>query len=309
MGKSSEPQVQYSQSPEQQAVYQAVMPIIQRLSGANAQGMVPTTTYGMSKPQQSDFTTQGGFNPNINYRQAGGIDYSLGMPSGYSPGGERYDSDAYDKAMGRYNASAETSYEPLYNIPSYQIPSPYSLPDASMLTPTAQWYDNLSPEVMAGIRAPFIDASRQLTESMGGTAGSASAGASGAMGAAQGRFWADAGKNMGLQAWNMTYPGEAMAYGAELDRSRTAYGTELSRNQSLFNTMLQRNMLPYSILPGMMGGTYSNPVVGGGGGGIGGAAIGALGGGMAADMMGLSMSANPVMFPAAIALGALGGSK
>ena len=117
--------------------------------------------------------------------------------------------------------------------------TPYAIPGTEMLMPSKDWYSNISPEVMQGIRAPYEDASKQLTESLGYSAGSAMGGASGTLGAAQGKFWEQAGRGMGQQAWGMTQPAQSAGWQA----------------------MLQASQMPFSMVPGMMGGTYSTPVI------------------------------------------------
>ena len=130
-----------------------------------------------------------------------------------------------------------TSGQSLYNIPSVQN-----------LMPTKEWWNQLSPEVMGGLWSPYNEGAKQMMETMGagGQLGSAVGGYSGAGETALGRYYQDAAKNVGLQAWGMTYPGLSADYSAQL----------------------QQSMLPYSLLPGMFGGTYSTPVVSQGGNGL-----------------------------------------
>ena len=115
----------------------------------------------------------------------------------------------------------------------------YSIPGINPLMPTSDWYQNISPEVMSGILAPYEDASKQLTESLGGSAGSAMGGASGMLGASQAKFWEQAGRNMGTQAWSMTQPALSSQWQAQL----------------------QQNQMPYSIATSLLGGTYPNTVI------------------------------------------------
>ena len=115
----------------------------------------------------------------------------------------------------------------------------YEIPDINALMPGKDWYSNLSPEVMQGVRAPYEDASKQLTESLGYSAGSAQGGPSGTLGGAQGKFWADAGTQMGQQAWGMTQPAYSAGWQAQL----------------------QQAQMPYNMMPGLMGGSYSQPVI------------------------------------------------
>ena len=87
--------------------------------------------------------------------------------------------------------------------------------------------------------SPYQDASKQLTESLGYSAGSAMGGASGTLGAAQSNFWNKAGQNMGTNAWNMVAPAQNAGWSA----------------------MLQANQMPFNMMPSLMGGTYSQPVI------------------------------------------------
>ena len=115
----------------------------------------------------------------------------------------------------------------------------YQIPSTEGLMPGKDWYSNMSPEVMQGVRAPYEDASKQLTESLGYSAGSAQGGASGTLGGAQGKFWADTGTQMGQQAWGMTQPAYSAGWQAQL----------------------QQAQMPYNMMPGLMGGSYSQPVI------------------------------------------------
>ena len=134
-----------------------------------------------------------------------------------------------------------------------------------------------------------------MAEYMGaqGQLGTGQAGYTGAFGSALGNYEADVANQVGLQAWNMVSPAYYTGYQSELGRNIADYGTraqqgmagyesELQRNildymnrnqqraqdytgaQNTWQAQLQQNMLPYSLLPGMLGGTYSSPVIGGG---------------------------------------------
>jgi len=118
--------------------------------------------------------------------------------------------------------------------------SPWQIPSTEGMMPTKGWYEGMDPNIMAGIREPYIDASKQLTESLGyGGAGSARGGASGMLGGAQSDFWSDAGTMMGKTAWDMVSPIQQQGWQAEL----------------------QGRQFPWTAMPGMMGGTYAQPVV------------------------------------------------
>ena len=115
----------------------------------------------------------------------------------------------------------------------------YDIPGIEGITPGANWYQDLSPEIKSGIQSPYIDASRQLTESLGGSAGSARAGSTGALIGRQSDFWADAGTQMGTQAWNMVAPAQ----------------------NAMWQAQLQQNMMPFTGALGAIQSTYGQPVV------------------------------------------------
>ena len=207
-----------------------------------------------------------------------------------------------------------------YNIPQYPTapiaPSmqgvlsgtpQYQIPNIQQMMPSQQWYSDLSPEVMAGIRAPYEDASKQLTESLGYSAGSPMAGASGVLGGSQAKFWEYAGRNIGQQAWNMTAPAMQQGWQAQLGQSQLGYQNlqqeraadyqnilaqqqaGYAGQQNIWTQQMQQAMLPYTIAPGLMGGTYSSPVVNQSAGGMNplmGAGLGALGGYYAGGALG-----------------------
>ena len=162
----------------------------------------------------------------------------------------------------------------------------YNLPNPELMMPTGAWWDSLSPNVMEGLWSPVNEGARQMMETMGmsGQLGSGRGGFSGAGGTALGKFYEDAAQNVGLQAWQMTGP----------------------QMQHAWDAIVQREMLPYAILPGLVGGTYSNPVVGGGGG----SALGTIGSaaGMGTAAYGM-MASNPVTAAVGITLAALSGGK
>jgi hypothetical protein len=108
-------------------------------------------------------------------------------------------------------------------------PSIYDMPDATGLTPTKGWYDSIAPDVKQGLWEPWNDAANQLQMNMGaqGQLGTPGAGYSGAAGTGLGRLYADAGQQVGMQAWNMMAPGQSQLFGANLGRNVDQYNTSL----------------------------------------------------------------------------------
>jgi hypothetical protein len=181
----------------------------------------------------------------------------------------------------------------------------YEIPNVESMMPTKSWWNSLSPDVMAGIRAPYNEASKGMLEQLGGMGqlGSARGGATGAAGAALGQFEADAANKMGLQAWQMSQPAmqagwqaqlgkNQQGYQTRLDEERTNYANEIAQKQADYGMQQQIWGMPFGMT-GMMPGTYSQGVttqpqspnwmgmLGGGalGGLASGSPLGALGGG------------------------------
>ena len=277
-------QTQYTQSPEQAAVYKALLPVIQKISGA-ALGTpatpgipgIPTIPGAAGKP---------------------GIPGRPGVPGtpAIPPGGV-------------WDVSAPPAAPALQDIPMYDIPSTQSI------MPTQDWWGGISPEVKEGLWAPWNESAQQMMEIMGaeGTLGSARGGYAGTGERALGELYSRAGKDVGMQAWKMTAPGAMMGWGEELAQAKTPYQLTVGQKERDYaNQMRQWGMeqesiqFPYKVLPGLMGGTYSQGVTTPEGGfNVGGAAMGA-----GAMGLGASMLANPITgLPLAglMALGALGG--
>jgi hypothetical protein len=206
-GGSAADKVSYTQSPEQQQMYQSISPLIANIA-----------------------------NSGMNNR-----------PAWYTPGAPQSGG---------------------YKVQGYDVPSNQSL------MPTSTWYGNISPEVKAGLNAPYDEARQQMFEQMGsqGQMGSASGGYSGAAAAALGKFEATRANNVGLQAWQMTQPGLQADYNARLAQnqylsnqnnaaSQWQAGTNQAVNMAQWQNLAEAYKFPYTGLPGLLGGTYSSPVV------------------------------------------------
>ena len=128
-----------------------------------------------------------------------------------------------------------------YNVPTSPGAQGYNVPNIQSMMPTGDWYNNLDPSIMAGIRQPYTDASRQLTESMGGSAGSARGGPTGALGSSQADFWSKAGTQMGQQAWGMVSPALQQGWGAQLGANQYGAQTQNALNQQGWQAALGAN--------------------------------------------------------------------
>lgn len=236
-GGGGSSKVEYTQSPEQQQLYQALMPLIQ----------------GMS-----------------NYGQ------------------QRYFGEGVQQ-MGAPSMGGVLTGQQMYDIP-----------DPSSAMPTADWWGSLSPNVKAGLYAPYEEAGQGLMQMMnrGGQIGSPTAGYSGAAGVAMGQLAGDAAKNVGLNAWQMTSPMAMNAWNADLTRNVNAYQTGQQERMADYNTQMNvwnRPLAGMGMLGMSMPQAYAQPQSNQMGGMMSGAMMGGMG------MYG--MTGNPYMG----GLGALGG--
>lgn len=155
------------------------------------------------------------------------------------------------------------------NMSTGNMPDMWEIPDISSMMPGKNWWEDLDPNIKAGIREPYKDASKQMLEVMGakGQVGSASSPYSGSSQTATGKFWEDAAGGMAQQGWGMVSPALQQGWGAQLAQNQGQYGQE---------------MMPYGMIPGMsqQAAPYPtvNPGSGGYGGGLGGLAGMGLGG-------------------------------
>ena len=136
-----------------------------------------------------------------------------------------------------------------------QIPSinttDYLNPQA--LSPQGNWMGSLDPNIQAGLWEPYNQGAQQLINTMGGGAGSASAGFSGAAGGALSDFYGDASKNVGMTAWNMMQPYNQAQYGIG--------SQQLGIDQNLMNYGVAQSQAPLGFATSMLGGTYPTPVI------------------------------------------------
>ena len=152
----------------------------------------------------------------------------------------------------------------LWNVGSYDIPQvPYMDPQQAM--PTTSWYNNMSPQVRAGLWEPYEQGANLLTERMGagGQAGSAMGGFSGAYGDAMGRYYADAQNKVGMQAWGMQQPALMQAMMGNNANQMMGWQGQLGQNQNIWQQNLQQQMYPYQVMQQMFGNgmAASTPVV------------------------------------------------
>jgi len=207
-------------------------------------------------------------------------------------GMSQYGTDRY--FGGAPNMGAPSMQGVLTNQPMYDIPDP------STAMPTNDWWGSLSPNVKAGLYAPYVEAGQGLMEMMGGRGqlGSARGGFSGAAGAAMGELAGKAAQNVGLNAWQMTSPMAMNAWGADLNRNQQAWQQGQQESMGDYNTAMNvwnRPMGTMGMLGQSMPQAYTNPTSGGFGGALSGGLMGSMG------ALGLGLGG-----PAALGFGGLG---
>jgi hypothetical protein len=150
------------------------------------------------------------------------------------------------------------------NMSSGNMPNMWEIPDTSQMMPGEGWWEGLDPNIKAGIREPYEDASRQMLEVMGakGQTGSAASPYSGSSQTATGQFWADAGTGMANQGWGMVSPALQQGWQAQLMQNQGQYA---------------QDMMPYGMLPGATQMSMPHPTVDPGTPGFGGMAASMLG--------------------------------
>jgi hypothetical protein len=184
-------------------------------------------------------------------------------------GQQRYFGDA--PQMGAPSMGGVLTSQPMYDIP-----------DPSMAMPTANWWGSLSPNVKAGLYAPYVEAGQGLMEMMGskGQMGSPMGGFSGAGGAALGELAGQAAQNVGLDAWKMTAPMAMAGWNANLARNQMGYQQGQQERLADYQTSMDVWNRPMSLM-GMAGlgmpQGYTDPSSGGMGGLMAGGLMGGLG--------------------------------
>jgi hypothetical protein len=165
-------------------------------------------------------------------------------------------------------------------------PNIYDVPSGQGLMPTKGWYDSISPEVKQGLWEPWNDASDQMMANMSGVGqfGSPVGGMSGAALNAQGSLYADAGEQVGMQAWNMMAPGQQALWQANLGRNVAGYNTSLIPWQNNYQAGMQDWTITQNQMQNMSAGTPTG-IVSQQGNPWAGAASGAAMGGLAAYNM------------------------
>jgi hypothetical protein len=161
----------------------------------------------------------------------------------------------------------------------------------SQLMPSTSWYDSMSPEVKAGVWAPYQEGAQGLQEQLGsiGGLGNQRGGVSGSGAAGLGQYYAKSVPQAAMSLWNMSQPGLQAGYNAQLTEAGTNYQNQLNQQQQDYGMQKTAWGLPWA-LTGMMPSTYSQGITTQPSSGMGGMFGGALTGGLAGGMIGQQTS-------------------
>jgi len=199
----------------------------------------------------------------------------------------------------------QNAQNPNLGVPQMGAPPPiYDVPSGEGLMPTSGWYNSIAPEVRQGLWEPWNEAANQLQMNMGsrGQLGSSRGGYSGAAGTALGKLYADAGQQVGTQAWNMMAPGQQALWQANLGQNVAEYNTSLMPYQNNFQANMSAWQQPFQQVGGLLTGSYPTGVYSQNQSPLAGAASGAMMGGLAAyNMFGNQNQQQPTLNPYAMA--------
>lgn len=240
--------VEYTQSPEQQAVYQALQPMVQKLGSLyvepSSEATVLTKKQIIDQMQLIDKVLAGPF---------GGFEKDLSA--------RRKDLQRQLSAVTPITAgtttgptvSSTTTGIPAVSTGLYNIPTPPQIPSPQIASPLAG-YQMVAPQVQAGLWQPYQEAEKRLLDIMQsrGQLGAPGAGISGAAGGALSDFYSQAARDIGLSTYQMSLPFTQMAQ-APLSQYWAAQTGQLG---DVWSAQLTREMMPWQMLPGLLGGAY-----------------------------------------------------
>jgi hypothetical protein len=197
--------------------------------------------------------------------------------------------------------------------------SPYNIPSIQNMMPTKSWYNSMSPEVKAGVWAPYQEGASALQEQLGsiGGLGNQRGGVSGAGAAGLGNYYAKATPQAAMSLWNMSQPAMQQGWNAQLQQNIGSYQNQLTENQMNYQNQFNQQQQDYGMqktawglpwaLTGMMPSTYSQGITTQPSSPWGGMMGGMLTGGMMGGMMGNQIGGQSGAGYGAIGGGFLGG--
>lgn len=300
--------VKYSQSPEQRAVYQALTPLIQRLgevygtTGSTGRTIQPTMSQFPQTP--SEWQSQKWWDT----EQGRVLTYSQAQRKGFE-GLTPYTyltptSTPRVSTPSTTTPSTTTATTPQQSL--YQIPAAPTIPSPDIMSPLTA-YNFVAPQVQAGLWQPYQEAERRLLDVLQsrGQLGAPGAGVSGAAAAGLGEFYSQAARDIGLGTYQMSLPFTQMAQ----QPLSQYWGAQTGQLGDIWQAELQRQMMPWQMLPGLLGGSYPTGIAQQGN-----SLASALGGGLMAGGTGYALGtalemSNPWILGASLAGGSMLGGK
>ena len=148
----------------------------------------------------------------------------------------------------------------------------YDIPSTSSMMPSTDWYNSMSPEVKAGVWAPYQEGAQALQEQLGsiGGLGNQRGGVSGSAAAGLGQYYAKAAPQAAMSLWNMSQPAMQAGWNAQLGQNIAGYQQGLTEQQTDYTNLLNQQQQDYAMqktawgipwaLTGMMPSTYSQGI-------------------------------------------------
>lgn len=122
----------------------------------------------------------------------------------------------------------------------YDVPS-YDIADTTNLSPTKDWWSNISSGVKQGIMQPIEEGADTLSERLNkyGQLGSSRGGVSGTASEGLSNYYAKAMPQAELAGWQMMQPGALAAFQAQNQANRDVWGGQLGSNIAGFGVQSQ----------------------------------------------------------------------
>ena len=174
----------------------------------------------------------------------------------------------------------------------------YDIPSTSSMMPSTDWYNSMSPEVKAGVWAPYQEGANALQEQLGsiGGMGNQRGGVSGSGAAGLGSYYAKAAPQAAMSLWNMSQPAMQAGWNAQLGQNIAGYQQGQTEAQTNYSNILNQQQQDYAMqktawglpwaLTGVTPSTFSQGITTQPGSPYGGMATGALTGGLMGGMVG-----------------------
>jgi hypothetical protein len=232
--------IEYAQSPEQREIYKMLYPAIRALSGQTS-----------GKPPAGAIEHEGNWYTKVDSGNFSGsnwktMEQGLRNQAKHIPGAivtRKGNETVLLKPVAPEEFSSTAS--------AYDIPKQWNIPSPANMMPSQQNFEQFSPQVMNALWHPANQGLDLLFNRLGGMGQLGVPGAvSPAAGAASGRYMSEMAPQITQQAMQYIMPA-----------LQTNYQEQLGRNKTMWEAQATQAQMPFGILPGLLGGTYAQPVV------------------------------------------------